>query len=83
MSKTHETIDENGLLQRLGAQPVAGRHRLWITIIDGRPPRYSPQEVHRMLEATRGTWGRWKTLEDIDLESDRMRAEWDQDAGSI
>ncbi len=35
-----------------------------------------------MLEATRGAWGRGKTLEDIDAEIDRMRAEWDREARS-
>jgi hypothetical protein len=48
--------------------------------IDGNPPQHSSQEVHRMLEATQGAWGRGKTLEEIDAEIDRMRAEWDRDA---
>ena len=54
MSKTYEAIYENGRLQWLGAQPGASRHRLQVTIINGHPPRHSPQEVHRMLEATGG-----------------------------
>jgi hypothetical protein len=83
VSKTYEAIYEDGHLQWLGVQPGAGRHRLRITIIDGHPPQHSPQEVHRMLEATRGAWGRGKTLEAIDAEIDRMRAEWDRDARSI
>jgi hypothetical protein len=78
MSKTYEAIYEDGHLQWLGAHPGAGRHRLQVTIIDDRPPQYSLQEVHRMLEATRGAWGRGKTLEAIDAEIDRMRAEWDR-----
>jgi hypothetical protein len=79
MSKTYEAIYEDGHLQWLGAHPGAGRHRLRVTIIDDRPPQYSLQEVQRMLEATRGAWGRGKTLEAIDAEIDRMRAEWDRD----
>jgi hypothetical protein len=43
-----------------------------VTIIAGHPPQHSLQEVHRMLEATRGAWGRGKTLDDIDAEIDRM-----------
>ena len=78
MSETYEAIYEDGHLQWLGAHPGAGRHRLRVTIIDDRPPQYSLQEVHRMLEATRGAWGRGKTLEDVDAEIDRMRAEWDR-----
>ena len=81
MSKSYEAIYEDGHLQWLGAQPGAGRHRLRITIIDGHPPQHSPQEAHRMLEATR-CWGRGKTLEDIDVEIDRMRSEWDRNARS-
>ena len=80
MSKTYEAIYEDGHLQWLGAQPGAGRHRLRITIIDSHPPQNSPQEVHCMLEATRGAWGRGKTLEAIDAEIDRMRAEWERGA---
>jgi hypothetical protein len=80
MSKTYEAIYEDGHLQWLGGHPGAGRHRLQVTTIDDRPPQYSLQEVHRMLEATRGAWGRGKTLEDIDAEIDRIRAEWDREA---
>jgi hypothetical protein len=83
MSKTYEAIYKDGHLQWLGAQPRAGRHRLRITIIAGNPLQHSPQEVHRMLEATRGAWGRGKALEDIDAEIGRMRAEWDRNARSI
>jgi hypothetical protein len=32
------------------------------------------------ISATQGAWGRGKTLEEIDAEIDRMRAEWDRDA---
>jgi hypothetical protein len=80
MSKTYEAIYENGHLQWLGEQPGAGRHRLQVTIIDASPSQHSRREVHRILEATQGAWGRGKTLEEIDAEIDRMRAEWDRDA---
>jgi hypothetical protein len=80
MSKTYEAIYEDGRLQWLGAQPGAGRYRLQVTIIDASPPQHSAQEVHCMLEATQGAWGRGKTLEEIDAEIDWMRAEWDRDA---
>ncbi len=79
MSKTYEAIYEDGHLQWLGAQPGAGRHRLQVTIIDAKQPQYPPEEVHRMLEATQGAWGRGKTLKEIDAEIERMRAEWDRD----
>ena len=59
---------------------ISSPHRLRVTIIDGHPLQHSPQDVHRMLEATRGAWGRGKTLEAIDAEIDRMRAEWDREA---
>ena len=82
MSKSYEAIYEDGHLQWLGAQPEPGRHRLRVTIIDGHPLPHSSQEVHRILEATRGAWGRGKTLDDIDAEIDRMRAEWARGAWS-
>jgi hypothetical protein len=75
MSKTNEAIYEDGHLKWLGEQPGTGRHHLLVTVVkDHRPPR-SPQEVHHMLEATRGAWGLGKTLEVIDAEIDQMRAE--------
>ena len=77
MSKSYEALYEDGPLQWRGAQPGAGRHRLLVTVMDGALRRRSPQEVHRMLEATRGAWGCGKTLDEIDAEIDRMRAEWD------
>lgn len=79
MSKTYEAIYEDGHLEWLGAQPGTGRHRLRVTVVDGRSRQRSPQEVHRMLEATRGAWGHGKTLEEIDAEIDQMRAEWDRE----
>ena len=78
MAKIYEALYEDGHLQWLGAQPGAGRHRLLVTIVNGTPQRRSSQEVHRMLEATRGAWGRGKTLAEIDAEINRMRAEWDR-----
>jgi hypothetical protein len=80
MSNTYEAIYENGRLQWLGAQPRAGRHRLQVTIIETTSPQRSQQEVHGMLEATRGAWGRGKSLEEIDAEIDQMRSEWDREA---
>ncbi|ETX05563.1 hypothetical protein [Candidatus Entotheonella palauensis] len=79
MSKTYEAIYEDGHLEWLGEQPGTGRHRLLVTVVEKSPPKRSPQEVHRMFEATRGAWGRGKTLDDIDAEIDLMRAEWDRD----
>jgi hypothetical protein len=79
MSKTYEAIYEEGHLKWLGEQPGTGRHRLLVTVVKDYRLQHSPQEVHHMLEATRGAWGRGKTLEEIDTEIDQMRAEWDRD----
>ena len=62
----------------LGEQPGTGWHRLLVTVVEGCPPQRSAQEVHRMLETTRGAWGRGKTLAEIDAEIDLMRAEWER-----
>ena len=79
MSKTYEAIYEDGHLEWLGEQPGTGRHRLLVTAIKDQPPRHSPQNVHHMIEVTRGAWSRGRTLEEIDAEIDQMRAEWDRD----
>ncbi|MDH3603646.1 MAG: hypothetical protein OEU26_28890 [Candidatus Tectomicrobia bacterium] len=79
MSKTYEAIYEDGHLEWLGEQPGTGRYRLLVTVVESGPRQRSPQEIHRMLEATRGAWGRNKTLDEIDAEIDMRRAEWDQD----
>ena len=78
MSKTYQAIYENGHLEWLGEQPGTGRHRLLVTIVERAPMPPSSQEVHRMLETTRGAWGHGKTLDEIDAEVDRMRTEWDR-----
>ena len=80
MRNTYEAVYENGHLEWLGEPPGAGRHRLLVMVVSTSPPRHSLQEVHRLLEATRGAWGHGKTLEDIDAELARMRAEWDREA---
>ncbi len=38
----------------------------------------SRHEVDQMLEATRGAWGQGKTLDTIDADIERIRAEWDR-----
>lgn len=78
MAKTYEAIYEDGHLKWLGEQPGTGRHRLLVTVVEDRPLQHPAQEVHRMLEATRGAWGHGKTLDEIDAEIDQMRAEWDR-----
>jgi hypothetical protein len=78
MGKTYEALYENGHLEWLGEPPGAGRHRLLVTVVSTSPPRHTLQEVRRMLAATRGAWGHGKTLDDIDAEIARMRAEWDR-----
>jgi hypothetical protein len=79
MSKTYEAIYEEGHLEWLGDQPGAGRHHLLVTVIQNHTTRHAPQDVHDVLEATRGAWSRGRTLEEIDAEIDQMRAEWDRD----
>ncbi len=79
MSKTYEAIYENGQLEWLGEQPGSGRHRLLVTVVEREPRQHAPQEIRRVLEATRDAWGRGKTLDEIDDEIDRMRSEWNRD----
>jgi hypothetical protein len=64
MGKTYEALYENGHLEWLGEPPGAGRHRPLVTVVSTSPPRHTLQEVHRLLEATRGAWGHGKTLEE-------------------
>ena len=71
MSQTYEAIYHNGHLEWLGAEPGAGRHKLLVTVVDSQPSQHSREEVRRMLEATRGAWGRGKSLDEIDAEIDR------------
>jgi hypothetical protein len=78
MSKTYRAIYEDGHLEWLGEQPGSGRHQLLVRVLDVSPPQHELQEVHRMLQATRGAWGHGKTLEEIDAEIDQMRDEWDR-----
>ena len=78
MDNTSEALYENGQLAWLGEPPGAGRHRLLVTVVSLRPPRHALEEVRRLLEATQGAWGHGKTLEDIDADINRLRAEWDR-----
>lgn len=78
MSKTYEGIYENGTVEWLGARPAEGRHHIVVTVLDPASPRHSLQDVRRMLEATRGAWGRNKSMRDIDDEIELMRREWDR-----
>ena len=76
MLKAYEAIYEDGRLEWLDEQPKAGRHRVLVTVLDPKKRR-APEEVRRVLEATRGAWGRGKTMDEIDREIESMRAEWD------
>ncbi len=78
MLNTFEAIYEDGHLKWLGERPETGRHRVLVTVLDRNAPRQRRDEVHQVLEATRGAWGHGKTLETLDAELDQMRAEWDR-----
>ena len=53
MLKAYEAIYEDGRLEWLDEQPKAGRHRVLVTVLDQKKQR-APEEVRRVLEATRG-----------------------------
>ena len=74
--QTYEALLEDGQLEWLGKRPEAGRHRVLVTVLE--PPRPSPEEVQRVLDAAYGAWGTGKSLDEIDAEIEAMRAEWDR-----
>ena len=78
MSKTYKAIYADGRLEWVGEQPGAGRHYVLVTVLERAVPRHTSEEVHRVLEETRGAWGSGKTQDEIDTEIEHMRAEWDR-----
>lgn len=78
MHETYEAIYENGELSWLNKQPQAGRHHVLVTILD-LTKTHSQHDVHNMLTNTSGAWGEGKSLDEIDAELDRIRAEWDRE----
>ena len=42
-------------------------------------PKKDPKDIQRILNDAKGAWGKNKTLEEIDLEINNMRTEWDRE----
>lgn len=81
MCDTYEAVLDDGRVEWTGRQPEAGRHRVLVTVLHPPAPSpgdVSPKEVQRVLDETRGAWGSGKTLDEIDAEIEKMRAEWNR-----
>lgn len=75
MRETYEAVLNDDRIEWTGRCPEAGRHRVLVTVLD--PPR-SPKDIQRVLDETRGAWGTGKSMDEIDAEIEKMRAEWDR-----
>lgn len=73
---TYEAIYEDGEFEWIGDEPVPGRHRVQVTVLDHVPRSRDPEEVDRILTEAHGAWGTNKTVEEIDEEMAEMRREW-------
>ncbi|GIV59520.1 MAG: hypothetical protein KatS3mg043_0609 [Rhodothermaceae bacterium] len=78
MQKTFEALYEDGRLTWLGERPESGRFHVLVTIVDRAGRARNREEVHRVLEATRGACGGGKSLEELDAELEQMRSEWER-----
>ena len=73
MPKTYEATYENGTLKWLDQTPDLQNGARVQIIVEPPLAKHREEEVQRILDAARGTWGTGKSLEDIDREIKEMR----------
>ena len=81
MLKSYEAIFEKGSLKWIDKEPDIEDGTQVIVVVDTPSlSKYRREEIRKVLDETRGTWGSGKTLDEIDREVDAMRtASWEGD----
>jgi hypothetical protein len=82
MLKSYEAVYSRGQLRWMHhAPPELEDEMQVIVVLDVQPPSdQRPQEsIHALLQRTKGSLGRGKTLADIDREIVTMREEWERE----
>jgi hypothetical protein len=80
MLKSYEAIYDRGQLHWVHDKPDIEKAQVIVTVIDLQAPaKKTLQEVRRLLNETRGAWGKGKSLDDVDREIAAMRAEWQRE----
>jgi hypothetical protein len=77
MKETYEAVYEDGRLEWLERPPHPGRCRVLVTVLE-ELPRHSFEEVQRVLDETRGTWGTGTSLDEVDRDVEAMREMWNR-----
>jgi len=77
MKETYEAVCEDGRLEWLERPPHPGRCRVLVTVLE-ELPRHSFEEVQRVLDETRGTWGTGTSLDEVDRDVEAMRETWNR-----
>ncbi len=76
MRETYEAVLSRDHVEWVGPAPVAGRHRVLVTVLDSLP--LPLDEVRHVLDDTRGAWGDDRSQARIDADLAATRAEWDR-----
>jgi hypothetical protein len=75
---TYEAIYEDGELEWVDDEPDPGRHHVQVRVLDSEPKAHDREEVRRVFEKARGAWGTDKSLEEVEVEIQQLRDEWDR-----
>lgn len=81
MLKSYETVYSHGRLHWIHQSPpeLAKEMRVIVVLDVPQPPAHITQEnIHTLLQRTRGSLGRGKTLAEVDREILSMRKEWER-----
>jgi hypothetical protein len=81
MLKSYEAIYHHGQLYWVDDKPDIKHAEVIVTVIDKTTAqkKFSPDEIHLLLNEARSTWGKDGKLEDINKEIAAARAEWQRE----
>jgi hypothetical protein len=80
MLQTYEAIYSGNQIRWINqAPPEVDEERRVVVVMNVEKSAAKPkQNIHEVLERTRGAWGKGKTRDEIDAEINIMRSEWER-----
>ncbi len=79
MLKSYEAVYEDGKLRWIREQPASKKMRVIVTVLEEENDLEAATARKTLFERTRGCVSPGKSIEEIDADIRKMRAEWERE----